>query len=140
VDNDCDGAIDSGTGISHDNFDDNDISDWSIVDGSWSVSGGVISGYASSSEHCGFHFWAGSTLYLVNSSTVETSVGSVSFSSGTYYDVVAEVSPGNVDLYFNGSLAYSGNAGCDSFTRSGAIGLQVHQSGTAYFDEICVEY
>ncbi len=180
IDNDCDGAIDSGTGIFHDNFDDNDISDWSIVDGSWSVSSGIIAGYssshtgpdlvhstgmdsstdtytvymtgtgatgfgivlgyASSSYHCGFHFWAGSTLYLVNSSTTETNVGSVSFSSGTYYDVMAEVSPGNVDLYFNGSLAYSGDAGCGNFTRTGEIGLQVHQSATAYFDEICVEY
>ena len=180
VDDDCDGAIDSGTGIWSDDFSDNDISDWSILDGSWSVASGIVSGssashtgpdlvhttgmtsatesytvymngagghgfgivlgYGSASAHCGFHFWANSTLYLVNSATTETSVGSLSFSSGTYYDVMAEVSPGNVDLYFNGSRVYSGDAGCDAFTRTGEIGLQVHQSVTAYFNSICVEY
>lgn len=172
--------MDSGTGVWSDDFDDNDISDWTILDGAWSASSGIASGYSSShtgpdlvhttgmsastesytvymngagghgfgivlgygssSAHCGFHFWANSTLYLVNSSTTETSVGSLSYTTGTYYDVMAEVSPGNVDLYFNGSRVYSGDAGCDAFARTGEIGLQVHQSVTAYFDSICVEY
>ena len=180
VDDDCDGAIDSGTGIWSDDFDDNDISDWSIVDGSWSVASGIISGssvshtgpdlvhttgmsastdsytvymtgagghgfgivlgYGSATAHCGFHFYGNTTLYLVNSSTEEKNVGSLSYTTGTYYDVVAEVSPGNVDLRFGGTLVYSGDAGCDAFTRTGEIGLQVHVGPTAYFDSICVEY
>ncbi len=180
VDDDCDGAVDSGTGVWSDNFDDNDISDWTILDGTWAVSSGIVYGssashtgpdlvhatgmdesttdytiymngagahgfgivvgYGSTSAHCGFHFWSGSTLYLVNSATTESVVGSLSYSSGTYYDIEAQVSPSNVDLYFAGVLEYSGNAGCDNFTRTGDIGLQVHTGVTAYFDEICVEY
>ena len=180
VDDDCDGATDSGPGIWSDDFDDNDISDWSILDGSWSVASGIVSGvsashtgpdlvhttgmtsatdtytvymngagghgfgivlgYASATQYCGFHFWNSSTLFLTNTSTIETSVGALSYSSGTYYDIMAEVTPGNVDLYFAGTRVYSGDAGCDAFTRSGEIGLQVHMSVTAYFNSICVEY
>ena len=180
ADDDCDGAIDSGTGIWSDDFDDNDISDWTILDGSWSVSSGIVSGssvahvvpnlvhatgmtastdaytvymtgagvhgfglvvaYASAANHCGFHFWNGNTLYRTNSASAETNVGSLSYTSGTYYDIVAEVTPGNVGLTFGGSLVYSSDIGCDNFTRTGEIGLQVHVGVTAYFDSICVEY
>ena len=180
VDDDCDGAVDSGTGIWNDTFDDNDITDWTVVDGGWSVSSGVVLGYsishvgpdflhstsmtgredtyvmnlraagnhdfglvlayASSTESCGFHFLQGQDIYLVRGSGDETTVGTVSYDPSVFYDVRAELSPENVDLYFDGALVFSGDAGCDDFYRTGEIGLQVHQDQIAYFDEVCVEW
>ncbi len=60
--------------------------------------------------------------------------------ASVYYDVRAELSPENVDLYFDGTLVYSGDAGCDNFYRTGDVGLQVHQDHVAWFDEVCVEW
>lgn len=180
VDDDCDGAADSGAGIWNDTFDDNDITDWTVVDGGWSVSGGVVLGYsishvgpdflhstamtgseaayamslraagnhdfglvlayASSTESRGFHFLQGQDIYLIRGNGDETTVGTVSYDPSVFYDVRAELSPENVDLYFDGVLVFSGDAGCDDFYRTGEIGLQVHQDQIAYFDEVCVEW
>lgn len=180
ADDDCDGAIDSGTGAWSDTFDDNDITDWTVVDGGWSVSSGVVLGYSIShvgpdflhstpmtgsedryvmhlraagnhdfglvvaygsvTESCGFHFLQGQDIYLVRGTGDETTVGTVSYDASVFYDVRAELSPENVDLYFDGALVYSGDAGCDDFYRTGELGLQVHQDQIAYFDEVCVEW
>ena len=166
-----------------DDFSDNDISDWTVVDGSWSVSSGIISGSSSShygpdlvvdpgmddgvqnytvtyniagstsfgvvpayggssSYYCNLFWWAGSTLYLTNSSTGETSQGSHSWSYSTYYEVVAEVdiASSNVDIYEDGSLIWSGDLGCSAFTATGEVGLGLHSGGTAYLDDITVEW
>ncbi len=52
VDDDCDGAVDQGEnalgGAWRDDFDDNDISDWTVLGGGWSASGGVVTGYSTS--------------------------------------------------------------------------------------------
>ena len=180
LDDDCDGAVDSGTGAWSDTFDDNDIADWTVADGGWSVSGGVVLGYsishigpdflhstpmtgsedayvmhiraagnhdfglvvayASATESCGFHFLQGQDIFLVRGTNEETTVGTVSYDPAVFYDVRAELSPENVDLYFDGTLVYSGDAGCDDFYRTGEIGLQVHQDQIAYFDAVCVEW
>ena len=103
-------------------FDDNDIA------------------YASATESCGFHFLQGQDIFLVRGTNEETTVGTVSYDPAVFYDVRAELSPENVDLYFDGTLVYSGDAGCDDFYRTGEIGLQVHQDQIAYFDAVCVEW
>ncbi|MSQ02169.1 MAG: hypothetical protein EXR71_09805 [Myxococcales bacterium] len=180
LDDDCDGAVDGGTGIWNDTFDDNDITDWTVVAGGWSVSSGIVLGYspshigpdflhatpmtgaedeyvmtiraagnhdfglvvayASPTEHCAFHFLQGQDVVLVDGSGGEVTVGTAAYDASVYYDVRAELSPENVDLYFDGALVYSGDSGCDNFYRTGEIGLQVHQDHVAWFDEVCVEW
>ncbi len=180
LDDDCDGAVDAGTGIWNDTFDDNDITDWTVVAGGWSVSSGIVLGYspshigpdflhstpmtgaedayvlhiraagnhdfglvvayASPTEHCAFHFLQGQDVLLVDGNGDEVTVGTAAYDASVYYDVRAELSPENVDLYFDGALVYSGDAGCDNFYRTGEIGLQVHQDHVAWFDEVCVEW
>ena len=164
-----------------DDFADDDISDWTLVDGAWSVSGGVITGYSSShygpdlvidpgmdegvtsytityeiagstsfgiipdygansSEYCQMFWWAGSTLYRSSASVGEQSVASHTWSYSTWYTVEALVTPGNVAVYEDGTLIYSGDLLCESFTTSGMVGIGLHQSATMYLDSITVEW
>ena len=75
---------------------------------------GLALAYSSSGTSCGVFIYAGATLYKWNPSTIETSIATISYTTGpsTFHDLKAVVSSQNVDVYLNGTQIYSGDIGC----------------------------